>query len=104
MTPQYLTARTRLRAQRQALATCILANESAPSDRIARAILDGLTTRARTYLARVETALRVVEAGGYTGTDSLSAQLGPNGRGPAIDELLKSSKWHREAALQAVAA
>lgn len=89
----------RLYRQRADLLACIAANTAvirSTRDTVTRAILTAKTAEAAKYLNRVTNA--IIKVGrGEIGDWSPAAFLGPNGHGPAIDNIINASARHREA-------
>jgi hypothetical protein len=86
-------ARDILLEHKRNLERCILANVSHRGDRATTLILDALTHSARRYLAAVTRDLSRPIMGGPYGTAGF---WGPNGRGPAIDDIIKDSEIQRK--------
>lgn len=83
---------TPLRRQHRQLRDMIHANGQAHVGQVTRIILNGLDDDARRYLRRIEKALRCPVEGPY-GT---LGEFGENGCAPAIRDIIRQAKWHRE--------
>lgn len=70
----------------------ISANDAADVDRTARWHLDTLTRQ----LKRYQRAIAADTKGGpELGLRGAAVRYGPNAHGPAIDDLIRDSEWHR---------
>lgn len=86
-----------LTAQSFSLIAMVAANEAANVDRVGRFVLDGLTRRARRFLAKIEAEL---ERGVSDGAYGTAGRFGENGHAPTIRALIRESGRQRELAGQ----
>lgn len=69
------------------LASTIEANDKAVVDRVGRLMLDGLNSQLGRYLRILRSA---------PNPEGMVQYFGPNWHGPAVEDLISQSKFHRE--------
>lgn len=69
----------------QRIDECIAANEAAQVDTVSRSLLDSLSDRLRRYRCRLSSL----------NADEQALYAGENWAGPALDDLIRESQWHR---------
>jgi hypothetical protein len=75
------------------ITACIAANEAADVDANARWFLNSLTHQLKRYRINIAFDIKGYPEFGVRGA---AVRYGPNGYGPAIDDLIRQSEWHRE--------
>jgi hypothetical protein len=88
-------AATLLESPLAALAACVAANHRAmrQADRVTAALLETQNRAADRFIRRLRAALARGPTQGFR--DSDAGLFGPNGHGPAIDDVVRTSAFHR---------